>query len=124
MLRLGSPCTGNAIHQAPTGPPDGKWIAFTTRIGAVQIGVFDVAAARPTHHDRGGQDPAGRGIRVHLVYSTTAPHLLDTFRSIAADRTAVSGRRNRPFTLTEIETIPISPQRINHRLTPLTLRSS
>ncbi len=73
--------TGNSYCTKPDWSPDGKTIAFTTRIGGeFQIGVFDVA--RRTGElitTSGGQDPAWTRDSRHLVYSNNGHlHLLDT----------------------------------------------
>lgn len=73
--------TGNSYCTKPDWSPDGKSIAFTTRLGGqFQIGVFDVA----TRNGRlittsGGQDPAWTRDSRHLVYSNNGHlYLLDT----------------------------------------------
>ncbi len=73
--------TGNSYCTKPDWSPDGKWIAFTTRIGGqFQIGVFDVAARTgQLITTSGGQDPAWTRDSRHLVYSNNGHlHLLDT----------------------------------------------
>ena len=73
--------TGNSYCTRPDWSPDGKWIAFTTRLGGqFQIGVFDVAARTGTLvTTSGGQDPAWARDSRHLVYSNNGHlHLLDT----------------------------------------------
>jgi TolB protein len=76
--------TGNSYCTRPDWSPDGKSIAFTTRIGGqFQIGVFDVASR--TGHlvtTGGGQDPAWTRDSRHLVYANNGHlHLLDTVTS-------------------------------------------
>jgi TolB protein len=73
--------TGNSYCTRPDWSPDGKWIAFTTRIGGqFQIGVFDVE--RRTGQlitTAGGQDPAWTRDSRHLAYSNNGHlYLLDT----------------------------------------------
>jgi TolB protein len=73
--------TGNSYCTKPDWSPDGKWIAFTTRIGGqFQIGVFDVAARTgQLITTSGGEDPAWTRDSRHLVYSNNGHlHLLDT----------------------------------------------
>jgi TolB protein len=73
--------TGNSYCTKPDWSPDGKWIAFTTRIGGqFQIGVYDVAnrTAQLITTD-GGEDPAWTRDSRHLVYSNHGHlYLLDT----------------------------------------------
>jgi TolB protein len=73
--------TGNAFCTKPDWSPDGKEIAFTSRVGGqFQIGVFDVAS-RTAHliTTSGGQDPAWTADSRHLVYSNNGHiYLLDT----------------------------------------------
>jgi TolB protein len=73
--------TGNSFCTKPDWSPDGKWIAFTTRIGGqFQIGVYDTAL-RTAHlvTTAGGEDPAWTRDSRHLVYSNNGRlHLLDT----------------------------------------------
>jgi TolB protein len=73
--------TGNAYCTKPDWSPDGRTIAFTTRLsGQFQIGVFDVAT-RTAHlvTTSGGQDPAWTGDSRHLLYSNDGHlYLLDT----------------------------------------------
>lgn len=72
--------TGNAYCTKPDWSPDGKWIAFTTRIGGqFQIGVFDVASrTAQLITTEGGQDPDWTRDSRHLVYSNNGHlHLLD-----------------------------------------------
>ena len=72
--------TGNSYCTKPDWSPDGKWIAFTTRIGGqFQIGVYDVAARTgQLITTSGGQDPAWTRDSRHLVYSNSGHlHLLD-----------------------------------------------
>jgi TolB protein len=87
--------TGNAFCTKPDWSPDGKWIAFTTRIGGqFQIGVFDVAA-RTAHliPTGGGEDPAWTRDSRHLVYSNNGRlHLLDTVSHLSLPiETAANG---------------------------------
>jgi TolB protein len=73
--------TGNSYCTKPDWSPDGKWIAFTTRIGGqFQIGVFDVASrTAQLITSSGGQDPSWTRDSRHLVYSNNGRlHLLDT----------------------------------------------
>ena len=73
--------TGNSNCTKPDWSPDGKWIAFTARIGPqFQIGVFDVAKrTAQLITTAGGQDPAWTRDSRHLVYSNNGHlHLLDT----------------------------------------------
>jgi TolB protein len=85
--------TGNSYCTRPDWSPDGKWIAFTTRIGGqFQIGVFDVAS-RTAHlvTTGGGQDPAWTRDSRHLVYANNGSlHLLDTAGSHAIHPIALS----------------------------------
>jgi TolB protein len=87
--------TGNSYCTKPDWSPDGKWIAFTTRIGGqFQIGVFDVAARTgQLITTAGGQDPAWTRDSRHLVYSNNGHlHLLDTVsRQSLPIETGVSG---------------------------------
>ncbi len=73
--------TGNSYCTKPDWSPDGRLIAFTTRLGGqFQIGVFDVAS-RQGHliTADGGQDPAWTRDSRHLVYSNHGHlYLLDT----------------------------------------------
>jgi TolB protein len=73
--------TGNSYCTKPDWSPDGKSIAFTTRIGGqFQIGVFDVAS-REGHliTSDGGEDPSYTRDSRHLVYSNHGRlYLLDT----------------------------------------------
>ena len=87
--------TGNAYCTKPDWSPDGKWIAFTTRLsGQFQIGVFDVASRTgQLVTTSGGQDPAWTRDSRHLVYSNNGHlYLLDTVshQSLPLD-TGVSG---------------------------------
>ncbi len=87
--------TGNSYCTKPDWSPDGKWIAFTTRLGGqFQIGVFDVAArTAQLITTTGGQDPSWTRDSRHLVYSNGGRlHLLDTVthQSLPID-TAASG---------------------------------
>jgi TolB protein len=70
--------TGNAYCTKPDWSPDGKWIAFTTRLGGeFQIGVFDVAnRTGQLITTSGGQDPAWTRDSRHLVYSNNGRLLL------------------------------------------------
>ena len=87
--------TGNSYCTKPDWSPDGKSIAFTTRLGGqFQIGVYDVAS-RTAHliTSSGGEDPAWTRDSRHLVYSNNGRlHLLDTVsrQSLPID-TSVSG---------------------------------
>ncbi len=73
--------TGNSYCTKPDWSPDGKSIAFTTRIGGVfQIGVFDLAS-REGHlvTSDGGQDPSWTCDSRHLVDSNHGHlYILDT----------------------------------------------
>jgi TolB protein len=87
--------TGNSYCTKPDWSPDGKWIAFTTRLGGqFQIGVFDVAS-RTAHlvTTSGGEDPAWTRDSRHLVYSNNGHlDLLDTVSRISLPiDTGVSG---------------------------------
>ncbi|HUB67419.1 MAG TPA: biopolymer transporter Tol, partial [Candidatus Methylacidiphilales bacterium] len=73
--------TGDSYCTKPDWSPDGKWIAFTARIGGeFQIGVYDLA--RRTAQlitTSGGEDPAWTRDSRHLVYSNNGHlYLLDT----------------------------------------------
>ncbi|MCE0523938.1 MAG: biopolymer transporter Tol [Methylacidiphilales bacterium] len=73
--------TGNSYCTKPDWSPDGKWIAFTARVGGqFQIGVFDVASrTAQLITTSGGQDPAWTRDSRHLVYANNGRlHLLDT----------------------------------------------
>jgi TolB protein len=73
--------TGNSYCTKPDWSPDGKWIAYTTRIGGqFQIGIFDVASRTgQVITSSGGEDPAWTRDSRHLVYSNNGHlHLLDT----------------------------------------------
>ncbi len=63
--------TGNSYCTKPDWSPDGRLIAFTTRIGGeFQIGVFNVASRTGKLITTvGGQDPAWTRDSRHLVYS-------------------------------------------------------
>ncbi|MEI9999497.1 MAG: biopolymer transporter Tol [Verrucomicrobiota bacterium] len=63
--------TGNSYCTKPDWSPDGRLIAFTTRIGGqFQIGVYDVASRNGTLVTAdGGEDPAWTRDSRHLVYS-------------------------------------------------------
>lgn len=76
--------TGNSYCTKPDWSPDGKSIAFTTRIGGqFQIGVFDVASRTgKLITTGGGQDPAWTCDSRHLVYSNHGRiYLLDVVSS-------------------------------------------
>ncbi len=81
--------TGNSYCTKPDWSPDGKWIAFTTRIGGqFQIGVFDVASrTAQLITTAGGQDPAWTRDSRHLVYcqQRPPPPPRHRFAPIAAD---------------------------------------
>jgi TolB protein len=73
--------TGNSYCTKPDWSPDGKSIAFTTRLGGeFQIGVFDVASrTAQLITTSGGEDPAWTRDSRHLVYANNGRlHLLDT----------------------------------------------
>ncbi len=73
--------TGNSYCTKPDWSPDGKWIAFTTRLGGqFQIGVYNVASrTAQLITTSGGQDPAWTRDSRHLVYSNNGHlYLLDT----------------------------------------------
>jgi TolB protein len=73
--------TGNSYCTKPDWSPDGKTIAFTTRIGGqFQIGVFDVESRTGRLiTGNGGEDPAWTRDSRHLVYSNNGHlYLLDT----------------------------------------------
>ncbi len=87
--------TGNSFCTRPDWSPDGKWIAFTTRLGGqFQIGVFDVASrTAQLITTTGGEDPAWTRDSRHLVYANNGRlHLLDTVsRQSLPIETAVGG---------------------------------
>jgi TolB protein len=87
--------TGNSYCTKPDWSPDGKWIAFTTRIsGQFQIGVFDVARRTAQLITTvGGEDPDWTRDSRHLVYSNNGRlYLLDTVsRQSLPIETGVSG---------------------------------
>jgi TolB protein len=73
--------TGNSYCTKPDWSPDGKWIAFTTRVsGVFQIGVYNVASRTgQLITTSGGQDPSWTRDSRHLVYSNNGHlYLLDT----------------------------------------------
>lgn len=73
--------TGNSYCTKPDWSPDGKLIAFTTRLsGQFQIGVYDVASrTAQLITNAGGQDPVWTVDSRHLVYSNDGHlYLLDT----------------------------------------------
>jgi TolB protein len=73
--------TGNSYCTKPDWSPDGKSIAFTTRLGGqFQIGVYDVAMrTAQLITTSGGQDPDWTSDSRHLVYSNNGHlYLLDT----------------------------------------------
>jgi TolB protein len=73
--------TGNSYCTKPDWSPDGKLIAFTTRLGGqFQIGVFNVASRTgQLITTGGGEDPSWTRDSRHLVYSNNGRlHLLDT----------------------------------------------
>jgi TolB protein len=73
--------TGYSYCTKPDWSPDGKSIAFTTRIGGqFQIGVFDVASRTgQLITTNGGQDPTWTRDSRHLIYANNGRlHLLDT----------------------------------------------
>ena len=87
--------TGNAYCTKPDWSPDGKLIAFTTRLGGqFQIGVYNVASRTgQLITTSGGQDPVWTCNSRHLVYSNNGRlYLLDTVsrQSLPID-TGVSG---------------------------------
>jgi TolB protein len=73
--------TGNSYCTKPDWSPDGKLIAFTTRIGGqFQIGVYNVASrTAQLITTAGGEDPAWTRDSRHLIYANNGRlHLLDT----------------------------------------------
>jgi TolB protein len=70
--------TGNSYCTKPDWSPDGRFIAFTTRIGGqFQIGVFDVASRTgQLITTSGGEDPAWTRDSRHLVYDNNGRILL------------------------------------------------
>ncbi len=73
--------TGNSYCTKPDWSPDGKLIAFTTRLsGQFQIGVYNVASRTgQLITTSGGEDPAWTCDSRHLVYSNNGHlYLLDT----------------------------------------------
>jgi TolB protein len=87
--------TGNSYCTKPDWSPDGKLIAFTTRVGGqFQIGVFNVASrTAQLITTTGGQDPAWTRDSRHLVYANNGHlHLLDAVsRQSLPIETAASG---------------------------------
>jgi TolB protein len=87
--------TGNSYCTKPDWSPDGKWIAFTARVGGqFQIGVFNVAGrTAQLITTAGGQDPDWTRDSRHLVYANNGRlYLLDTVsRQSLPIETAVSG---------------------------------
>lgn len=87
--------TGNSYCTKPDWSPDGRFIAFTTRIGGVfQIGVYDVASRTARLiTTSGGEDPAWTRDSRHLVYANNGRILLlDTIsRQSLPLETGVSG---------------------------------
>ncbi len=76
--------TGNSYCTKPDWSPDGKLIAFTTRIGGqFQIGVFDVASRTgKLITSAGGEDPVWTRDSRHLIYgNNNRIYLLDTISS-------------------------------------------
>ena len=73
--------TGNSYCTKPDWSPDGKLIAFTTRLGGqFQIGVYNLAnRSANLITTGGGQDPAWTCDSRHLVYANEGHlYLLDT----------------------------------------------
>jgi len=87
--------TGNSYCTKPDWSPDGKSIAFTTRLGGeFQIGVYDVASRTARLiTTSGGEDPAWTRDSRHLIYSNNGHlYLLDTVsRQSLPIEMAVSG---------------------------------